>query len=137
MKNKMEKLAVGLRSITTTAFPKKCSVCGKTYTTLMQFIAETSSINRKSGLTADLDHNGLPIVYLIRICACGSTLMDICEDRRDTKANVNRMESFGKLIKILITNGVDEDHARSELIKYLNGQPSTFIDRLAEILKDL
>jgi hypothetical protein len=130
----MEKLVIGLKSIIATAFPKKCSVCGKTYTDLTQFIAETSSINQNSGLIAEYDQNGMPVVYLFRNCSCGSTLMDICEDRRDICNNAKRRKSFEKLLKILIIKGVDEDHARSELINYLNGKPSTFIVQLTNIL---
>jgi hypothetical protein len=134
MQHKMEKIVVGLKSVIATAFPKKCSVCGKTYTDLTQFIAETSSINHNSGLIAEYDQNSMPVVYLFRNCSCGSTLMDICEDRRDIYNNAKRREIFGNLLKIIIIKGVDEDHARSELINYLNGRPSTFIDQLTDIL---
>jgi hypothetical protein len=41
----VENLIAGLKSIILTAFPKKCSVCGKIYLKFEQFVKDTSSVS--------------------------------------------------------------------------------------------
>jgi hypothetical protein len=86
MDQKMDDLFEGLKAISASAFPKQCTVCGRTYTTVTQYVTETESIQKRSGLKRSADDDDQTIVELFRNCLCGSTLMDAFSDRRDIRA---------------------------------------------------
>ena len=65
---------------------------------------------------------------LFRNCACGSTLMEVCRDRRDTnEAGIRRRQRFGELIELLINEGIERDVARMELLKFMHGEESGIV----------
>ena len=66
----------GLQAISDLSFPKQCATCGKRYETVEQFVFETESLRKSTGLKEDFDDNDQIIVGLFRNCSCGSTLMD-------------------------------------------------------------
>ncbi|MBF0106069.1 MAG: hypothetical protein HQM16_12170 [Deltaproteobacteria bacterium] len=74
----------GLVPLKENTFPKQCLSCHKQYTDLANFIANTEAVDKRaSGLFDPGPKVSIPSVHLYRNCACGSTLMVICKDRRD------------------------------------------------------
>lgn len=131
MDKKIETLFEGLKALSESAFPKQCNVCGRTYATVEQFVKETESIQKKSGLKSTADDDDQAIVELFRNCPCGSTLMDAFSDRRDTSASgLKRRELFGKLMDMLTQKGVDMARARAELLNFIKGRPSALLEKM-------
>lgn len=121
----------GLRALSESAFPKYCSFCGKRFDSVEAFIRETELASGVSGLKEGLDDDDGTIVELFRNCPCGSTLMDFFSDRRDTsEIGTKRREHFGTLMAMLISRGVHESVARSELLKILKGQSSLLLKEM-------
>lgn len=134
----------GLEFLVKSTFPKECRTCGRVYATADEFLKETRSIEGSSGLKASFDQDDSTLVELFRNCVCGSTLMEVCRDRRDTsEAGLRRRQKFGELIEILINKGIERDAARIELLKFMHGQESGIVkamlqkDRLAPHLNPL
>lgn len=129
--NTESSLFADLQALVNTAFPKKCSSCGRNFDTADDFVRQTEAIRGKSGLKSALDDDGRPVVELFRNCPCGSTLMDAFRDRRDTsEAGLRRRAKFGELIERLVARGVTPETARAELLKVLRGEGSTLLEEI-------
>ncbi|MDX1552116.1 MAG: hypothetical protein R3198_05795 [Marinobacter sp.] len=121
----------GLQALSDSAFPKKCSNCGRLYHSPEEFLTRSQAIPGKSGLKESLDDDDSTIVEVFRNCECGSTLLDFFEDRRDTSEKGNRRrEVFGKMLVLLQDKGLSIEEAREELKGVMNGKPS---ERLAQL----
>lgn len=122
----------GLVALAESAFPKHCNTCGREYLSAEQFLRETHQIRvDKSGLKQSWDDDDKPIVEVYRNCVCGSTLMDMFSDRRDSsEGGLKRRNRFGELMQMLISRGVSNDIARNELLKVVHGQKSELINTL-------
>ena len=74
----------GLRAKLDTSFPKKCMTCGRIFETAEQYFTETVDISEQDkGLKTFVDEDTSVVVEAFRNCLCGSTLMEMFEDRRD------------------------------------------------------
>lgn len=129
LKQVTSELLRGLRELSSSAFPKRCTNCGKVYPTAQDFISETQNMHGHSGLKASLDDNDDTIVDLFRNCSCGSTLMDSFQDRRQTQ-NVQRREVFERLLEVLGAEGLDRPLARQLLLDSLQGKPHALLVNL-------
>ncbi len=124
----MSALYSGLEFLVKSTFPKECRSCGRVYATADEFLAETRSIQGASGLKASLDEDDSTLVELFRNCACGSTLMEVCRDRRDTSpAGLERRRKFGELIELMVDKGIEQGVARTELLKFMHGEESAIV----------
>ena len=119
----------GLNALEETSFPRKCSTCGRVYATAEQFLLETHNVSGgKTGLKESMDDDGSRIVEVFRNCVCGSTLMDVFGNRRDTsEAGLQRRKHFDELIAFLVANGLEQDMARTELLKVIRGGRSEIL----------
>jgi hypothetical protein len=124
-----QSLFEGLQELSAGSFPKVCPNCGRVYSNLQQFLAETVPIVRdRSGLKASADDDDHPVVELFRNCACGSTLMDFCRSRRDETADgQRRRDAFDRMLELAVGRGVEQETARAELLKLVRGEPSELI----------
>jgi hypothetical protein len=122
-------LYAGLQELAAGAFPKRCALCGRTYSSVEDYVTQTGRVGSgRSGLKQTFDDDGHVIVELFRNCVCGSTLMDCFTDRRDTSAaGLKRRARFGELVESLVARGLGREHARSELLKVLRGEKSTVL----------
>lgn len=121
----------GLQALFVSSFPKKCGTCGKTYQTIEDFWKETESIRNLSGLKESYDDDDKTIVEVFRNCVCGSTLMDVCLDRRDlSESGLERRVQFDRLLGLMEKAGVDGQTARKELLLFLSGQKSALLEQL-------
>lgn len=127
-----DKYFQGLSALFESSFPKKCSVCGKVYKNSDQFLSETQNMpNGRSSLKEAIEDNGTAIVEVFRNCACGSTLMDEFNSRRDNSSRgKKRRQQFDKLLKILQQQGIATEIGRREIINFINGQHSDIIDSI-------
>lgn len=126
-----QELFDGLQQLTMGTFPKKCAGCGKIYYTLEQFLEETKSVRNSSGLISSIDDDDKTVVEVYRNCSCGSTLMDLCHDRRDTtEAGLKRRKLFEAMQKKLIAAGITQADARKELLNLLHGKPCPLLTKL-------
>ena len=117
----------GLKSLSELSFPKKCDTCGKVYQTVDEYTLATEEIGSASGLKESFDDDDKPTVELFRNCVCGSTLMDIFDNRRDlSQVGLKRREKFDELLVRLSEKGYDEDTVRGELLKIMRGEESIF-----------
>jgi phage FluMu protein Com len=126
-KDTLEDLYSGLQALSKASFPKKCPTCNKIYETAEMYIKETEALQtHNSGLSASYDPiDKQNIVELYRNCSCGSTLMDIFNDRRDLSPNgEKRRQIFQKTLDILIKSGLEKDEARQEILKIMKGESS-------------
>lgn len=126
-----DELYHGLNALAESSFPKKCMTCGKTYLNTQDFVKQTENVGVSSGLKASHDDDEVEIVELFRNCLCGSTLMDVCGDRRNNSASgKKRRQAFNKLLQILEKKGVQQELGRREILKVMAGQQSTVIQRI-------
>lgn len=124
-------LFAGLQSLIDSAFPKQCKMCGRVYNSPQDFAVKTVSISGRAGFKAAVEEDGSRILELFRNCECGSTLMDVFRDRRDTSAaGLQRRQNFEKLLQKLQVKGIARDVARQELLKVMRGQRSELLDQL-------
>ncbi len=65
---KEETLYQGLQALSQSAFPKKCTTCGRVFESEEDFIRKSESIRGTSGLKESLDDNDSQIVELFRNC---------------------------------------------------------------------
>ncbi len=74
-----------------------------------------------SGLKQGAAADDRPVVELFRNCVCGSTLMDLFADRRDTSQQGEaRRNQFDALLQSLMQQrGFTYQQARIELLKWL------------------
>lgn len=127
----------GLTALLESAFPKKCSVCGREYLTPEQFLRETQDIPHvKSGLKEAVEDDGTAIVEVFRNCVCGSTLMDEFNNRRDTsERGRKRRKKFDHVLQQLVSKGLSIEVARTELIKLMHGHESTIVNEVLKVKK--
>lgn len=119
-------LFAGLKELAHGAFPKRCANCGRLYESAVDYLQATQPIKPEiSGLKQSQDDDGSVIVEVFRNCACGSTLMDIFNNRRDvSEAGLYRRRRFGELLDYLVKEGLEAGLARGELLKVLRGEGS-------------
>ncbi len=124
-------LLAGLKALAASAFPKRCANCGRVYPDEAAYLNETLPVSAAtSGLKSSEDDDGSTIVELFRNCACGSTLLDFFNDRRDdTEAGERRRARFGELLTYLTDRGLAPAEARNELRKVMRGEPSEVLQR--------
>lgn len=121
----------GLHALFVSSFPKKCGTCGKTYQDIEEFWKETGSLPNLSGLKESYDDDDKTVVEVFRNCVCGSTLMDVCLDRRDLSATgVERRAQFDKLLALMEKAGIEAQIARGELLAFLSGKQSDILKQL-------
>lgn len=127
----------GLQALAKSAFPKRCSYCGRVYHTAEQFLEETKQVRSdSSGLKQVLDE-GLLFLEVYRNCACGSTLMDFFSDRRDaSEAGNRRRQLFAAMLAQLIGQGVSKATAHSELLKLVRHEKSALIEAILLAKRD-
>lgn len=133
MDNSENDIYSGLQALAKTAFPKRCRTCGRLYHNAESFIAETKLLNAKhSGLKAAQEDDGSMIVELFRNCPCGSTLMDVFNNRRDVSENgIKRRNNFDKILEMVQHKyNVEKEIARQELLKIMNGEQSDIIKHI-------
>ncbi|MFZ1983235.1 MAG: hypothetical protein WAU91_02410 [Desulfatitalea sp.] len=116
----------GLKAVSDHSFPKRCAHCGRHYQSAEELIQATQAVrDGGSGLKSTRDELDRPQVELFRNCACGSTLMDRFDDRRDwSQPGLRRRQIFGQLLQMLINKGMAAELAQAELLKVLRGEPS-------------
>ena len=124
-------LFAGLQSLVASAFPKQCKMCGRIYHSPQDFAVRTDAISGRVGFKATVEEDGSLILELFRNCECGSTLMDVFRDRRDTSAaGLLRRQNFEQLLQKLHAKGIPRDVARRELLKVMRGHTSELLDQL-------
>lgn len=127
----LKELYSGLSFIMTASFPKRCANCGSVFETAADFLERTAAAGGSSGLKESSDEDERPLVEVFRNCTCGSTLMEVCADRRDTSpAGLARRERFGELMKMLEDSGIEGPVARLELLKVMKGEQSALLEGL-------
>ena len=120
-----------LRVLVEASFPKQCSNCGKIYQDNAEFLHETQMIKRNKGIKSVVDDDDRNVLELYRNCSCGSTLMDIYQDRRDSsEMGIKRRQQFEALIMKLQNEGIAEHTAREELLNIVNGRGSEFLQQV-------
>ena len=121
----------GLANLAAGDFPKTCPTCGREYKTFEEYIEQTVPLANKSGLKGSEDDDGKPIVEVFRNCVCGSTLLDFAQSRRDhSERGEQRRQKFDKMLAALVRHGIEQEVARQELRKVINGIKSEVIDTL-------
>jgi hypothetical protein len=122
-------LFAGLRQLVDSAFPKRCTNCGREYHTAAEFLAATRPLRAdSSGMKQGRDDDGLEIVELFRNCVCGSTLLESFRSRRDlsTEGKVRR-KRFDDMVGKLVAMGYPSSVARDELLKLMRGQSNAVL----------
>lgn len=114
----------GLKAIWDTEFPKTCPKCGRVYGSFEEYLMDTMALPNSSGLMGyDIGDPGQQ-VGLFRNCACGTTIMAFCHDRRDLSETGNkRRQLFGELMNRLVDTGVSAMEARQKLLSALKTTP--------------
>ncbi|MFZ4774443.1 MAG: oxidoreductase [Terrimicrobiaceae bacterium] len=114
----------GLKAIWDTEFPKTCPKCGRVYHSFEEYLVDTIALPHSSGLMGyDIGDPGQQ-VGLFRNCACGTTIMAFCHDRRDLSESGNkRRELFGELMNRLVEAGISAMDARQKLLSALRTTP--------------
>lgn len=126
-------LLAGLRELSESAFPKRCATCGRAFASVAEYVLETDRVRADiTGLKQSTDEDGSHIVELFRNCPCGSTLMDVFADRRNTaEAGLQRRKRFGELLAYLVSSGLQAVVARDELLKVMRGEASPLLRSIA------
>lgn len=85
---------------------------------------DTQALPNSSGLMGyDIGDPGQQ-VGLFRNCACGTTVMAFCHDRRDLSETGNkRRQLFGELMNRLVDTGDSAMEARQKLLSALKTMP--------------
>jgi hypothetical protein len=114
----------GLRAIWDTEFPKTCPKCRFVYPSFEQYLVDTLPLEQSSGLMGYKVGETGEQVGLFRNCACGTTIMAFCYDRRDlSESGAMRRQLFGELMDRLIDNGISAMEARRTLLEELRKAP--------------
>lgn len=113
-----------LRPITAEQFPHTCG-CGRTYQSLEDLIQRTNPPPNAVFLS-EWPEEDVPRVLVWRNCACGSTLVAVCFDRRDqSPAGLRRRELFEvRLEKLMKEEGLSRQAARARLIREMSMRES-------------
>jgi hypothetical protein len=121
----------GLQALADRNFPRKCVSCGRVYATVEEFLSQTKGLAHSSGLKS-ATMESTTVIELYRNCPCGSTLLELFGDRRDSsEAGAERRERFGRLLEMLgLQFGLNREEARMELLKILRGQRSPLLEHL-------
>ena len=123
-------LLSGLQQLAAGSFPRSCPTCGRVYETFEQFLRDTVPLQRHSGLK-EVEEEDSIAVEVYRNCVCGSTLMDLAQDRRDeSETGRQRRSRFEQVKATLIQRGLDSDTAHAELRRLMHGERSPLIERL-------
>jgi hypothetical protein len=122
----------GLTALAADTFPKRCGNCGRLYHSVEDFLRQTEAVRgNHSGLKASEDGGDRTVVELFRNCVCGSTLMDVFNDRRDqSEQGLRRRLRFEQLLDLLEARGIARDTARHELLRLLSGERSQLLEPL-------
>lgn len=125
-----EDFYAGLRQLADSAFPKRCTLCGREYRDSAEFLAATLPLRtNSSGLKQSHDDDGQAIVELFRNCVCGSTLLESYWNRRDlSEAGTKRRKRFQDMVDKLVAAGCPAEMAHKELLKFVRGQPSDLLN---------
>lgn len=125
----------GLEELAQSAFPKQCANCGRRFETAEQFLKETEDLHQtKTGIKQGEDDDGNKIVEVFRNCPCGSTLLELFNDRRDmSEAGIKRRKKFDELLTMLLEHDLEREVARAELIKLLRGERSELLSNIKAI----
>jgi hypothetical protein len=122
-----EEVYHGLKSCLNSSFPKRCHCCGKIYASLEDFIESTQPLG-VSGLREFENADGKAIVGLFRNCTCQSTLVALCENRRDSSPEGKaRRRQFDLLLGRFVERGLDKEEAREALRLLLHGQDAPLL----------
>jgi hypothetical protein len=115
-----------LKALAKSAFPKRCRNCGRVYETAQQFIDESRAVRpNATGLKQGYGDDDMALVELYRNCTCGSTLMDLFSNRRDTSlTGEQRRQLFDTSISYLVNRGLSVPQARQCLLRLLRGEAS-------------
>ncbi|MEJ2394801.1 MAG: oxidoreductase [Candidatus Thiodiazotropha sp.] len=129
-----EKILNGLRELSKTTFPRKCTTCGRVYDSFEEFVSETRPLEGRSGLQENIgcpEEGDNPIVEIYRNCVCGSTLMEFALNRRDTSEHgLRRREIFNKLLNLLVERGLSGEDAKKELRLLLQSRKSQLLENM-------
>lgn len=118
----------GLQALSESSFPKKCTNCGRFYETVEDYITQTSPLRKSTGLKESFDDTDRPIVELFRNCVCGSTLMDVFNNRRDlSEKGIKRRQKFEEILCRLADDGFSKEVIREELLKIMRGEGSDIL----------
>ena len=91
----------GLNPRLDSSFPKKCANCGRIFGSAEQYFTETIDISEQDrGLKSFTDDDTATVVEVFRNCPCGSTLMEMFDDHRDSsQEEIARKTSEEELAK--------------------------------------
>jgi hypothetical protein len=121
----------GLQALVDSAFPKRCNTCGRIYQAPGDFALQTLAVGGRVGFKEAIEEDGSRVLELFRNCHCGSTLMDVFRERRDSSdKGVHRREQFGRLVVELQARGLSLQAARQELLKLMDGEHSEILEQL-------
>lgn len=127
----IDDLYSNLSALSKDSFPKHCNNCGRVFETERDFVLKTVSMEDHSGFKPDLDDDGRPLIELFRNCTCGSTLMDYFNERRDlSEKGIRRRETFEKILVMLEKKGWSRHQGRQELLKFMRGERSRYLESL-------
>ena len=95
----------GLHARLSSSFPKKCTNCGRIFETVEQYFNETIDISEQDrGFKSFVDDDTATVVEAFRNCTCGSTLMEMFDDLRDSSeeeiARKTREEEIAKSMRV-------------------------------------
>jgi hypothetical protein len=112
------------------SFPRKCATCGRVFENLEHYFRETLSLSKLGNTIQSSDDDGKPFVVVSRNCRCGSTLLEVFDDRRDrTEEGKRKRAEFGELLGLLVASGLEEEVARAELKKTMRGEGSDILKK--------
>lgn len=113
-----------LKALAGAVFPKRCACCGRVYADADEFLRETRRVQASSkGLKAATWEDGARVLEVFRNCTCGSTLMELFGDRRDTSpAGECRRKQFAELLRQMVDGGADRVAAKRELLELMHGR---------------
>jgi len=79
----------GLKATWPAEFPKSCPTCNRQYPSFEDYIKATTPLANNTGLMCCEIRDNERQVGVFRNCACGTTLMTFCRDRRDPSQSGN------------------------------------------------
>lgn len=122
----------GFNQFWDTDFPKVCPACSRTYSNYSEFLERTAPSDMAQSAVEYEKEDHSKNVGIFRNCPCGSTLMILRNDRRDTsEAGEKRRQIFGAMLDKLLAAQVPREEARARLLKVLySGQLGDLAKRL-------
>jgi hypothetical protein len=124
----------GLKALWDAEFPKTCQKCARVYGSFEEYLMDTQALPHSSGLMEyDVGNPGQQ-VGLFRNCACATTIMAFCHDRRDlSEKGSMRRQLFGELMNRLVDTGISALEVRQELLVELSRAPD--VDEFLKAVK--